>query len=183
MMRIVERFRDRIEPDDEQGEPPLMPVLNRYHQLGTTADIDFKTTKPCFATTTSHVNQVVADTQEWEQSAAFRLEKAVRSGFVRSYVKNDRLGLVIPYEYLDVEHTYEPDYLASLSNGVTLLLEVKGLEDNQAKAKHDAARRWVSAVNNLGQFGKWQLYVCHNPQMLEKELEQLVRAGAAKAAV
>jgi type III restriction enzyme len=178
VMQIVERLRDRIEPDETEGEPPLMPVLNRYKQYGTTAEVDFKTTKPCFATTASHINQVVADTQQWEQSAALRLEMAAQSGVVKAYVKNDHLGLAIPYEYLDVEHTYEPDYLVKLANGVTLLLEIKGEEDNRDKAKHDAARRWISAVNNWGQLGSWDLHVCHNPQTLEKELEHTMGAAA-----
>ena len=95
---------------------------DRYKQFGTTADVDFKTTKPCFATVMSHINQVVADTQQWEQSAAFRLEMAARRGLVKSYAKNDRLGLTIPYDYLDIEHTYTPDYLVRLATDVMLLL-------------------------------------------------------------
>jgi hypothetical protein len=35
-----------------------------------------------------------------------------------------------------------------LSNGVTLILEIKGFEDDETKAKHNAAKRWVTAVNN-----------------------------------
>ena len=46
--RIVERLRDAIQPDDTEGEPPLLPLLNRYKPIGTTADVDFKTTRPCF---------------------------------------------------------------------------------------------------------------------------------------
>lgn len=138
-MRIVERLRDRIEPDETQGEAPLMPVLNRYKSFGTTADVDFKTTKPCFPTVVSHINQVVADTGQWEQSAAFRLEMAARRGMVSCYAKNDRLGLLIAYEYLGVGHNYVPDYIVRLTNGLTLLLEIKGMEDNQDKAKHDSS--------------------------------------------
>lgn len=184
VLRIVERLRARIEPDESQGEPPLMPVLNRYKTLGTTADVDFKTTKPCFPTVLSHINQVVADTGQWEQSAAFRLEMAARRGLVRCYAKNDRVGLMIPYEYLGISHNYVPDYLVQLTNRVTLLLEIKGMEDNQDKAKHDAARRWISAVNNWGQQGVWDLHVCKSPQTLEKQLELVVsksKAAAGKA--
>jgi len=167
--RVIERIRDRIEPDDVHGEPPLMPVLNRYKQFGSTEDVDFKTTKPCFATSMSHINQVVADTQQWEQSAAFRLEMAARRGLVKSYAKNDRLGLTIQYDYLDIEHAYTPDYVVQLTNSVMVLLEIKGEEDNRDKSKHDAARRWISAVNNWGQLGRWGLHVGRNPQTLEKE--------------
>jgi type III restriction enzyme len=35
-----------------------------------------------------------------------------------------------------------------------LLLEIKGEEDNRDKAKHDAARRWISAVNNWVAVGR-----------------------------
>lgn len=183
VMRIVERLRDRIEPDESQGEPPLMPVLNRYKAFGTTADVEFKTTKPCFPTVVSHINQVVADTGQWEQSAAFRLEMAARRGLVRCYAKNDRLGLMIPYEYLGVSHNYVPDYIVRLANGVMLLLEIKGMEDNQDKAKHDAARRWISAVNNLGQFGRWDMHVCRSPQTLEKQLSPFCVPLKAASAV
>jgi type III restriction enzyme len=76
---------------------------------------------------------------------------------------------------LGVPHNYLPDYLVKLSSGVTLLLEIKGQEDNQDKAKHDAARRWSAAVNNWAQLGKWDLHVCKNPQLLEKELQYILQ--------
>ena len=176
--RIIERLVTRIEPDDSEGEPPLMPILNRYKQTGTTAEVDFKTTKPCFPTAMSHINQIVADTQQWEQSAAFRLEMAARKGVLTCYAKNDHLGLSIPYEYLGVPHNYLPDYLVRVSNGITLLLEIKGHEDNQDKAKHDAAKRWKAAVNNWGQCGIWDVHVCRNPQVLERELMYLTNPSA-----
>jgi len=178
--RVIERLRSRIEPDDAQGEPPLMPVLNRYRQLGSTSEVDFKTTKPCFATTASHINQVVADTLRWEQSAAFRLEMAAQQGIVISYAKNDRLGLSIKYEYINLEQSYVPDYVVKLANALNLLIEIKGQEDNQDRAKADAAKRWISAVNNWGKLGVWEHHVCRNPQMLGKELEAfLTQAKAA----
>jgi type III restriction enzyme len=43
----------------------------------------------------------------------------------------------------------------------------------QDRAKHQAARRWVSAVNNWGQLGRWDFHVCKDPQMLGRELEWL----------
>jgi type III restriction enzyme len=174
--RIVERLLDRIEPDDFQGEPPLMPILNRYNPFGSTADVDFFTVKSCFATRFSHVNQVGADTELWEQSAAFRLECAATEGTVLAYAKNDRLGLAIPNEYLEADHSYEPDFLVRLQNGLTVLLEMKEQkwqEDNQSRAKHDAAKRWVSAVNNWRQLGIWVFHVCYDPQLLETELRRI----------
>jgi type III restriction enzyme len=176
--RIVERMISAIHPDQSQGEPPLMPITNRYKPQGTTAEVEFPTTKPCYPTLHSHVNQVVADTLRWEQSTAFHLEAAVLRELVKFYAKNDHLGLTIQYEYFGVPHNYEPDFLVRLRNGVTLLLEIKGYEGNQDRAKHDAAQRWVSAVNNWGKLGIWGMHVCRNPNLLERELEHIIETAS-----
>ena len=52
----------------------------------------------------------------------------------------------------------------------TLILEIKGYETDEEKAKHAAAKRWVSAVNNWGDIGEWYFHVCRDPQLLGKEL-------------
>ena len=178
MKRVSERLMDAIHPDDEQGEPPLLPILNHYNPVGSTADVDFKTVQRVHSTAKSHVSQVVLDTKTWESAAAFRLEQ---SHLVSHYVKNDHLGLNIPYQYEEVSHYYEPDFLVGLSNGLTVVLEIKGYQTDQDTAKHEAARRWVSAVNNWGQLGKWQFRVCRNPQTLGEELGAIAREGVPVA--
>jgi type III restriction enzyme len=60
--RAAERMYDAIEPDDDQGEPPLLPMLNRYKPVDSTKEVDFKATRPCYIAIKSHVNQVVLDT-------------------------------------------------------------------------------------------------------------------------
>jgi type III restriction enzyme len=72
--RMVERIGDGVVPGAAEGEPPLMPILNRYKQTGSTEEVDFKTMRPCHATQKSHIDQVVLDNLTWEASAAFRLE-------------------------------------------------------------------------------------------------------------
>lgn len=74
---------------------------------------------------------------------------------VAFYARNDHLGLLTPYEYMNIDRWYEPDFLVRLANGATVVLEIKGFEDDQDKAKHTAAKRWVMAVNNWGQLGRW----------------------------
>ena len=174
VQRMVERLRDAIVPDESEGEAPLMPITNRYKPIGTTAEVDFKTTRACHVTMKSHIDQVVLDNLVWESSAGFRLES---SDAVQFYARNDHMGLTIPYEYMGIDHAYEPDFLVRLSNGVTVVLEIKGFEDDQTKAKHTAANRWVEAVNNWGQLRRWTFHVCRNPQLLDKELEYLARAA------
>ena len=173
--RIVERLRDRIEPDESEGEPPLLPVLYKYEPVSSTSNVQFLTKRSVFATQRSHINFVVADTATWESSAAFRLEQ---SGAVKFYARNDRMSFRIPYEYQGIDHNYEPDYLVRLKDDTTLILEIKGYEDDQDKAKHNAAKRWVSAVNNWKQLGNWDFHVCRNPQLLDKELRYLVEKAA-----
>ncbi len=170
--RIVERLRDGIEPNESEGEPPLLPVLYRYEPVASTSNVQFPTKRTCFATQHSHINLVVADTATWESTAAFKLEQSREGKF---YARNDHLGFRIPYEYQGIDHNYEPDFLVRLQNDVTLILEIKGYEDDQDKAKHNSAKRWVSAVNNWGQLGVWDFHVCKNPQLLDKELAYIVR--------
>jgi type III restriction enzyme len=56
-----------------------------------------------------------------------------------------------------------------LVNDLTLLLEIKGYEVHNAEqtnSKHNTARRWVTAVNNLGEFGRWEFLVCRDLDLL-----------------
>jgi type III restriction enzyme len=169
---IVERLRDAIEPDISAGEPPLLPILNRYRPTGRSGSVDFLATRPVVPTVKSHVNLVVLHST-WEGEAAKKLEE---SDAVKCYVRNDHLGLVIPYEYQGAQYSYEPDFLVRLVNDLHLLVEIKGYEDHEPEktsAKHAAARKWVAAVNNLGHFGRWDFLVCWEPGQLSQELESL----------
>jgi len=48
-----------------------------------------------------------------------------------------------------------PDFLIRLTNGKTLMLEVKGEDSEQNRAKLAAMRACVDAVNGKGGFGGW----------------------------
>jgi type III restriction enzyme len=134
--------------------------------------VNFTTTRPCQSTLHSHLNQVVLDSLKWESSAAFYLEKmAMQSeSIVECYARNDQMGFTIPYQYEGLSSFYEPDYLVRLTGGRMLIVEVKGYEPNQAKAKHDAADQWTRAVNYCDKMGRWRFHVCRNPQKLEAEI-------------
>lgn len=173
--RLVGYLADSIMPDEAEGEPPLLPILNRYKPIGSSAEVDFTTTRPCHGTQKSHVNQVVLDTLTWEASVAFRLEA---NPAVERYVRNDHLGLVIPYEFEGNDHTYQPDFIVGLRGGLTVLLEIKGEEDARDIAKAQAARRWVSAVNNAKEHGLWSFHVCRDPDLLDRELAAMPKSQA-----
>ena len=50
---------------------------------------------------------------------------------------------------------FVPDFLVRLVNGRTLVLEIKGEDSDQDKAKRIALDTWVRAVNSKGGFGVW----------------------------
>jgi len=167
--RIKERLLDAIVPDEQEGEMPILPILNRYKPIGTTADVDFTTKRNVHSTERSHVSAVVLDSS-WEQTAGFYLEQ--QRDHVFCYVRNDRPFLLIPYEYEGVQHHFEPDYLVRMKSGKTVVLEMKGEENDQDRAKYQAAHRWVAAVNNWGRLGVWDFVVCRDPQVLPRTISQ-----------
>jgi type III restriction enzyme len=169
--RIVDILFAAIRPDTAQGETPLLPVLDRFAPSGTTADVDYKTVKTVFTTTASHINAVVSDTATWEQSAAFRLEQLALKGAIECYARNDELGLRVPYEFLGVPANYEPDYIVRLPDNRFLMIEIKGMETDEDRAKHEAARRWCDAVSNWGEMGEWRFRVHYDPQVVASEIE------------
>jgi type III restriction enzyme len=65
---------------------------------------------------------------------------------------------------------------ATVADGTTLVLEIKGQETEQDRAKHQAAERWVSAVTNWGEMGRWAFATCRDPQTLLGMLQRMVEA-------
>jgi type III restriction enzyme len=181
--QYVHRVRDlllaAIEPDETQGEAPLLPRLNRYRPTGSTAHVRFKTAKPVQATACSHLNFVACDTGTWEQAAMFQLETAAARGDIVCYARNERLEFNIPYEFEGTGRVYEPDFLVRLPDGTTLVLEVKGQFREDTEMKHQAAAQWVRAVNRWGKLGRWDFAVCLDPQRLGRTLAE--RGGRAAA--
>jgi type III restriction enzyme len=174
--RIVWLLTTAITPDDEQGEAPLLPRLNRYKPIGSTESVHFKTVKPVFPTLHSHLNFAACDTGSWEQAAVFQLEKLAQEGTVLCYARNDHLEFNIPYEFYGNPQVYEPDFIVRLRNGVNVVLEIKGESRTDTDAKHQAAHRWVVAVNRWEKLGEWDFLVCREPQRLAEALRALVTA-------
>jgi hypothetical protein len=50
----------------------------------------------------------------------------------------------------------------------------------QTSAKHNAARKWTTAVNNQGDFGRWDFLVCRELDLLCEKLAGLVHGGCLK---
>ena len=141
---------------------------------GKFTSVRFKTVKRVQATWVSHLNFVACDTGSWEQAAMFQLEKLAQEQIVSHYARNDRLEFNIPYELYGNPQVYEPDFIVKLRNNVSVVLEIKGQWREDTDAKHQAALRWVSAVNHWGKLGEWDFLICREPQRLSEGFGELI---------
>lgn len=185
----VETLVDAVTTVAVSGKPAEVPRYERHRGPGSTAEVDFWTSRDIRPTEHSHVSAVVSDTDRWEQSAAFYLEK---SSLVRTYAKNDHLGFAISYLWHGERHDYLPDFVVRLTEHDrdlgTLILEVKGGRDERAAAKEAGAKRWVDAVNNDPSeraCGRWVYRVVRNPsevpEILGDALAELRSPGLSEA--
>lgn len=99
----------------------------------------------------SHISHVVGDAA-WEQYAANVFEKSL---LVTAYAKNDHLDFQIHYLWDGSRLRYLPDFLVRLTNGATLVLEIKGQDSTQTQAKHADLDQWTRALNAADGFGRW----------------------------
>ncbi|MEX1230493.1 MAG: hypothetical protein WEB58_09645, partial [Planctomycetaceae bacterium] len=157
MNRIVQHIWEAIRFENTSR---LSPVFDSQRPIMSTADMrQWYTSRPCERTTKSHIN-VAAFDGRWEASEAYELE---HNDVVEAWVKNDHLGFEILYVHRGVVRKYRPDFLIRLALGTTLILEVKGQETDETKAKHAALAEWVQAVNDHGGFGRWAWGVSRDP--------------------
>lgn len=140
---------------------------------GSTLYVDFHTTKPIYPVNRCHLNAMVADTQAWEQSAAFLLDS--HPG-VKRWVKNDRLGFFIPYRNRGLPARYFPDFIVVTDSDHNVVVEIKGQVTDGADAKAKAAHRWTEAVNRLGQNGTWHYLLVTDPGRVGEMLNPFTQA-------
>ncbi len=183
LVRIVEQFlaSDRLQiPSDYHSEPLRRRILislnmdlvvqhlMRYvteqnleraelvfdedHPIGSTREMrTWYTTKKCIPAIRSQISHVVVDSA-WEAHAANVMDGDPHVAF---WAKNDHLGFQIHYLWGGSRRRYLPDFLVRLTNGKTLVFEIKGEDSEQNRAKRAALDEWVKAVNVKGGFGVW----------------------------
>lgn len=93
-----------------------------------------------------------------------------------AYAKNDHLGFQVHYLWGGARRRYLPDFLIRLANGKTLVLEIKGQDSEQERAKRSAMDAWVKGVNAKGGFGVWCCDVAYEPSHIQ---DILARHGGA----
>ena len=138
---------------------PVKAVLDPYNPVGSTRHVHFTTSKTDRYQTDArrcHVNWVILDS-DWEAEFCRVAESHPR---VRAYVKNQGLGLEVPYRSGSTPRTYIPDFIVLLDDGhddlLHLIVEIKGYRGEDAKAKKETMETyWIPGVNNLRAYGRW----------------------------
>jgi len=148
------------------GNYPIKAVLDPYNQEGSTNFVSFNTSKKDRWETSperSHVNWVVLDS-DWEAEFCRVAESHPK---VKAYVKNQSLGLEVPYRYGSETRKYLPDFIVLIDDGhpphddgtpdyLHLIVEIKGYRREDAKEKKATMDTyWVPGVNHIKRFGRW----------------------------
>lgn len=171
----------------EHGENAIKAILDPYNPRSSTRFVGFTTSKDVYATDPrrSHVSHVVCDST-WEAELARVLETHPR---VVAYVKNQGLGLEVPYRDGAVPRRYMPDMLVRLDDGrgsddlLNLVLETKGYRKGDAQLKAETMNTlWVPGVNNLGSHGRWAFAEFVDMPLIESDFATLIDSIVTESA-
>jgi len=174
----AERIKSAI-TESMAGEKRIMAVLDPYNPVGSTRFVNFSTTKTTLWKTDprkSHVNYVALDS-DWEGEFC-RVAESHKN--VVSYVKNQSLGLEVPYLMGSRKRKYIPDFIVQIDDGredpLNLIVEIKGYRGEDAKEKANTMRTyWVPGVNNLGKFGRWQFAEFTDAHEIDQQFDALIK--------
>ncbi len=143
------------------GKRPIEAVLDPYNPEGSTAHVNFNTSKTLRWKTDpnrSHVNWAILDSG-WEGEFCRVAENHPQ---VKAYVKNQGLGFEVPYRYGPEMRRYFPDFIVLVDDGrgdddlLHLVVEIKGYRGEDARIKKETMDvYWVPGVNNLKAYGRW----------------------------
>jgi type III restriction enzyme len=154
---------------DERNTERMEPVFDEESPIGSTRAMrTWYTTRPCIVTRKSQISHMAGDSA-WEPYAANVMEKSDK---VFAYAKNDHLGFQVHYLWNGARRRFVPDFLIRLSNGRTLVLEIKGEDSPQNRAKRSALDAWVKAVNAKGGFGAWAWDVVFQPAQIQDAISK-----------
>ncbi len=163
----------------------IKAVLDPYNPNGSTAHVGFRTTKDLWKTAADkcHINFVVEDS-DWEGEFA---RVAEQHSQVISYVKNQGLGLEVPYKDGSTARHYIPDFIVQIDDGhgaddpLHLIVEVKGYRNENVKLKSETMKtQWIPGVNNLGTYGRWSFEEFGEVFKMDERFKALIEKAAQK---
>lgn len=168
------------------GDNPVKAILDAYNPTSSTAYVNFTTSKETRWRTDPrrcHINWVVCDS-DWEAEFCRVAEAHPK---VRCYVKNQNLGLEVPYLMGSTARRYLPDFIVQIDDGqatsLNLIVEIKGFRGENAKEKANTMRAyWVPGVNNLSKFGRWAFAEFTAVYEIESEFDKLIQSCVGQTA-
>ena len=165
---------------------PVKAVLDPYNPVGSTAHVNFNTTKTSRWEADSrrcHINWLVLDSG-WEGEFC---RVAESHPHVKAYVKNHNLGLEVPYRRGSEMRTYIPDFIVRIDDGrgdddlLNLIVEIKGYRGEDAKDKKATMDTyWVPGVNHHGDYGRWAFAEFTDVSGMEAAFDRLIEGFRAK---
>jgi type III restriction enzyme len=181
--RACERIKQAIDRANlAQGNSQIQAVLDPYNPVGTTAHVNFTTSKTSRWEASAqhcHLNWLIMDS-DWEAEFCRAAEAHPQ---VRSYVKNHNLGFEVPYLVGATTHQYRPDFILKVDDGhgegdlLNLVVEIKGYRGEDAKDKKAAMEtRWLPGVNNAKQYGRWAFAEFTDVYAMQKDFGDKVKA-------
>ena len=169
------------------GEGRIRAVLDPYNPRGSTAEVDFSTSKTNRWRTDPakcHINWAICDS-DWEAEFCRVAEAHPR---VLAYAKNQGMGFTVPYCMGSRPHQYVPDFIVRIDDGgkkpVNLVVEVKGMRGEDAKIKAETLRTsWLPGVNDLKDFGRWDFVEFTDVHQMEDDFHRWFAESAVSSAV
>ncbi len=166
------------------GQRSIRVILDAYNPSGSSCYVNFQTTKKSRWQTDPrrcHVNWVVLDS-DWEAEFCRVAEAHPR---VRAYIKNQGLGLEVPYHYGSTMRKYVPDFIVQIDDGqadlLNLIVEVKGYREEDAKDKKAAMETyWLPGVNLRADYGRWDFIELKAVYAMQDEFAAKIEAQLNK---
>ena len=159
--RACEKIHMAITFAEMEKKRPIVALLDPYNPVGTTAFVNFTTSKTDRWQTKAdrcHINWVILDS-DWEAEFCRVAEHHPQ---VVAYVKNHNLGFEVPYKSGSESRRYRPDFIVLVDDGhgkddpLHLVVEIKGFRGEDAKDKKLTMDTfWVPGVNHLKTHGRW----------------------------
>jgi type III restriction enzyme len=172
-----------------EGDRPIMAILDPYNPEGSTAHVNFTTTKKNRWETDarkSHVNWAILDS-DWEGELC-RVAEA--HPLVLAYVKNQGLGFEVPYRFGSTMRRYLPDFIVLVDDGhskndpLHLVVEIKGYRGEDAKEKKLTMDSfWIPGVNHAERFGRWAFAEFTEFYEIEKAFGDLIDKACTRSKV
>ena len=192
--RIRAAITNSLSGNAPDGSKRIKAIVDPYAPTGFTQSINFATTAALFRHPSQfqterrlrletredkcHINWAVCDSG-WEAQFCGVLENHPQ---VRAYVKNQGLGLEVPYRMQDTSKTYIPDFIAVINDGkgpdnpLQLIIETKGYRGEDAVVKATTMNSyWIPGVNNLKEFGRWAFLELTSEETMARKFHEFVK--------